>query len=444
MSTINLIGVRIANHRKKRDLSLTQLANGIISVSYLSNIEHGRKTPSIETLLHLADSLNLDAKELILDEEQQHSDQLKSQFEHVFNTIINEDFTSASKQLNTISKNYSLTFEASEMEICYHLLHAILALKEWNFSKFDRIHTQHLASLDYRLLFNQTKLYYQYLCAIKEHLDMHYNKALDWFSSLLEPQLPMKIACHVKLYVAITAICDCQYEDAIQTLEELMVTIHISGPEEVDKMIPVSYLLGFAYYHIDFYKFAQQHLTKARDLLPTSAKMTQNYQMVILFWLSQTTAKLEEPDSISTINNQMYQLFIDKFNTHEKLVRNDYLPLADLLVYYGESQDLVRAKKIAYWFSQVNELPTDLHFHMEYGKALIAYFEGDFQQFEHYLIPLMAQLDCCNNPALLVQIKIFLSQFYAKNKKYKRSYELMLGNKSRFRWKKVVLNMAKH
>ena len=55
-----LLGVRIANLRKQKKLSTKKLATGIISISYLSNIETCKKIPSLETLLFLADRLNID------------------------------------------------------------------------------------------------------------------------------------------------------------------------------------------------------------------------------------------------------------------------------------------------------------------------------------------------------------------------------------------------
>ncbi|MGX7417577.1 helix-turn-helix domain-containing protein [Carnobacterium gallinarum] len=38
-----LLGIRIANLRKQKGISAKELAEGIISISYLSNIEKGKK-----------------------------------------------------------------------------------------------------------------------------------------------------------------------------------------------------------------------------------------------------------------------------------------------------------------------------------------------------------------------------------------------------------------
>lgn len=426
MFFIKLIGIRIAKHRKKKKLSLTELASGIISVSYLSNIEHGRKIPSIETLMHLADSLDIHAKELILDEETLHTEKLSQLFEIVFNYIVTDDFVLAQELLIHINQSYRLSFESSEMELCYYLLLATIALKKWQFSEFEAIQKSHFAVLNTRTFSANTTIYYLYLQAVEENLAMNYPQSIKHLNALLErPTLSLEATLQIKLYLVITTICDSQYEEAIQVAEDLISQIDQLDPAYHDRKIPANYLLGFAYYHIDFFNFAKNHLTLAADLLPTSPKMSKNYRMVILHWLSLTTAKLQDFDGIPDINNQMYQLFVTAFKGKEELAKNDYLPLADLLIYYGESNDLQRAKQILKWFQHVAELPNDLYFHLEYGKALIAYYEDDTALFEHSLRSLFNRLDQCNNPVLLDKIKKSLSQFYAQNKKYKLSYRVI-------------------
>ncbi|EAE4195905.1 XRE family transcriptional regulator, partial [Listeria monocytogenes] len=44
---MNLIGLRIKNIRKEKQLTLKDVAQGIISVPYLANIENGIKVASL-------------------------------------------------------------------------------------------------------------------------------------------------------------------------------------------------------------------------------------------------------------------------------------------------------------------------------------------------------------------------------------------------------------
>jgi transcriptional regulator with XRE-family HTH domain len=56
-----LIGQRIAEIRNKRGMTQDQLAEKMeISPKYLSSIERGKENPTLNTLINLAQSLNVD------------------------------------------------------------------------------------------------------------------------------------------------------------------------------------------------------------------------------------------------------------------------------------------------------------------------------------------------------------------------------------------------
>ena len=61
MDKIQMIGIRIAEIRKQKGLTQEALA-GIMEVSpkYLSSIERGKENPTLNMLINLADSLEVD------------------------------------------------------------------------------------------------------------------------------------------------------------------------------------------------------------------------------------------------------------------------------------------------------------------------------------------------------------------------------------------------
>jgi transcriptional regulator with XRE-family HTH domain len=60
-----LLGARIKELRKRVGLSQDQLAENVgIESKYLSRIEVGKRQPSLETLWHIADSLQVEMKDL--------------------------------------------------------------------------------------------------------------------------------------------------------------------------------------------------------------------------------------------------------------------------------------------------------------------------------------------------------------------------------------------
>ncbi|KKM98393.1 hypothetical protein LCGC14_1158390 [marine sediment metagenome] len=60
------LGVRIRDHRKKRGLTLVELANQIgVSQSFLSMVENAKTTPSLENLVAIGEVLRWDWNYLI-------------------------------------------------------------------------------------------------------------------------------------------------------------------------------------------------------------------------------------------------------------------------------------------------------------------------------------------------------------------------------------------
>lgn len=132
-----LLGVRIANLRKQKKLSTKKLATGIISISYLSNIETCKKVPSLETLLFLADRLNVSHQQLVF-EEVGNSD-LETLFIDIFNCLVRNQMPEAKQKLDEIEHKYSIQMESPIAEISYYLLVCIYQLKSWQFNEAQEI-----------------------------------------------------------------------------------------------------------------------------------------------------------------------------------------------------------------------------------------------------------------------------------------------------------------
>ena len=64
-ATIKIIQYNIKKYRKLRNLTQAKLSEACdISQDYLSEIERGKKTPSLETLIKIARQLNIKPQEL--------------------------------------------------------------------------------------------------------------------------------------------------------------------------------------------------------------------------------------------------------------------------------------------------------------------------------------------------------------------------------------------
>jgi len=66
----NTLGVRVRNHRESAAISVRELARRIgVSPSLISQIEHGRVTPSVDTLYRIANELGLSVDSFFSDDE---------------------------------------------------------------------------------------------------------------------------------------------------------------------------------------------------------------------------------------------------------------------------------------------------------------------------------------------------------------------------------------
>ena len=64
-STIKIVQCNIKRYRKLRNLTQAKLSEACdISQDYLSEIERGKKTPSLETLITIAKHLNIQPQDL--------------------------------------------------------------------------------------------------------------------------------------------------------------------------------------------------------------------------------------------------------------------------------------------------------------------------------------------------------------------------------------------
>ena len=78
MNVKELIGKRIKEARQARKLSQEALSEKVsLSAKYLSSIERGKENPTLETLIRLADALELEASELFNYQHQKPSKELK-------------------------------------------------------------------------------------------------------------------------------------------------------------------------------------------------------------------------------------------------------------------------------------------------------------------------------------------------------------------------------
>ncbi|WP_413515721.1 helix-turn-helix domain-containing protein [Carnobacterium maltaromaticum] len=220
-----LLGVRIANLRKQKKLSTKKLATGIISISYLSNIETCKKIPSLETLLFLADRLNVSHQQLVF-EEVVNSD-LETLFIDLFNCLVRNQMLEAKQKLDEIEHNYSIQMESPIAEISYYLLVCIYQLKSWQFNEAQEIRELFIHSfaklIDKSFLPIELQRYYYFYEGLRLNLATSYLESINSYQKYLALEhSDAKVNVMVEGYIALNYICLSQYESALKLIDSAL------------------------------------------------------------------------------------------------------------------------------------------------------------------------------------------------------------------------------
>ncbi len=104
MDKIQMIGIRIAEIRKQKGLTQEALA-GIMEVSpkYLSSIERGKENPTLNMLINLADSLEVDLGQIFTFVQIEDPKRRKALLESLLKNADDEQLKLALKLLKVIT-----------------------------------------------------------------------------------------------------------------------------------------------------------------------------------------------------------------------------------------------------------------------------------------------------------------------------------------------------
>lgn len=180
---MNLIGLRIKNIRKEKQLTLKDVAQGIISVPYLANIENGIKIASLETLIHIAKRLEVPEQILLISEEESNKELLK-EMDAIFELLVFSNTVEMESRLNSIAENVDLLHESPAVELSFYCLQTAYYYKTWEFSKAEEIEAKYLNNTKKRAeesFPRQLLSYYYYGQAVKHsHATCDYQLAVEY------------------------------------------------------------------------------------------------------------------------------------------------------------------------------------------------------------------------------------------------------------------------
>lgn len=423
-----LLGVRIANLRKQKKLSTKKLATGIISISYLSNIETCKKIPSLETLLFLADRLNVSHQQLVF-EEVGNSD-LETLFIDLFNCLVRNQMLEAKQKLDEIEHNYSIQMESPIAEISYYLLVCIYQLKSWQFNEAQEIRELFIHSfaklIDKSFLPIELQRYYYFYEGLRLNLATSYLESINSYQKYLALEhSDAKVNVMVEGYIALNYICLSQYESALKLIDSALDKIKKLPLNQQGNKIQLLYFKGFVYYFIQFYDHALTSLEAALISLEDYPEMEAEFRLIIHYRLVCTLQEMKAESEKETYLDAFYFSLIAKLQSNRPILKNEYLPIAELFVLFSEKGELEKAELLLATLNGLEARPQEMDYFIQFGSALCAIHAGNEKAYVEQITQLLKVIHLSNDDSFIQKVKKQASSYFAKQQKYKKSYEIL-------------------
>lgn len=423
-----LLGVRIANLRKQKKLSTKKLATGIISISYLSNIETCKKVPSLETLLFLADRLNVSHHQLVF-EEVGNSD-LETRFMVLFNCLVRNQMPEAKQKLDEIERNYPIQMESPIAEISYYLLVCIYQLKSWQFNEAQEIRELFIHSfaklIDKSFLPIELQRYYYFYEGLRLNLATSYLESITSYQKYLALEHPdAKVNVMVEGYIALNYICLSQYESALKLIDCALDKTKKLPLNQQGNKIQLLYFKGFVYYFIQFYDHAVTSLEAALISLEDYPEMEAEFRLIIHYRLVCTLQEMKAESEKETYLDAFYFSLIAKIQSNRPILKNEYLPIAELFVLFSEKGELEKAELLLVTLNGLEARPQEMDYFIQFGSALCALYADNEKAYVEQITQLLKEIHLSNDDSFIQKVKKQASSYFAKQQKYKKSYEIL-------------------
>ncbi|WP_042142775.1 helix-turn-helix transcriptional regulator [Paucisalibacillus sp. EB02] len=410
---MNHIGSQIRYHRIKQGLTQSELANGIISFSYLSKIENGNASPDPEVIGLICNKLDISPKELsyfkknIMACKEWFKSLLlgdKGKSTELFRENINSNKFTDEKMINLIEINklryYVLTkqnYKATrQIKVLARKNKAFSNLEQYYWLKFSGNYyfskgsyhkafdlfkrAEELISKD--LYFREEEendLYYLIGLAASKvrqvHISLKYvSKALQYYQS--QYNLLKCAHCHILLGISYRRINDLErakqnYEIAIQIGDSLANTYLVSLSNQNIGALYSS--IGDSQKAIEYFKKNYETLLgkdNVKLLTPIASLMKECYKIgdrkEASYWLQQgliLTRTLDEKKSILVLD----------FKVYEQLLTYKYSPRLEFII-LKEVFPLLEKNKLEYQKHIYSIILADYYYRMRRYKSAADYY----------------------------------------------------------------------
>lgn len=402
------IGLRLKKARLNLGLTQSDVCNGIISVTHYSNIESGRYFPSNDTLKFLAERLSLPLEYITLTGK--HSSIIECILTDFLNLLYEEDYGEISEFIE--ENEYSIKYISSyEQEFYYLLLYSYwyyISNKDFtNF--FEKEIKQFMSESTFQSFKTETKGMYYYIEGLYLYTKNNKVESLHSFHNALQNIPTDQIRARLYYNLAFSYYQLFNYIIAKDFAKEAYNQyLHLHN---WSKVADCYNLYAIIHRLLGKLEIAEEYLKKGLDI----TKKEQNFKL---------TAMLLHNLALVYRDSKKYALALQTIN--ECITYKEMLNLNILISYNTKLEILFLLEdldnfKLLLQNLKKEDMTETQYSNLLYLEAQLAFVEEDYNKYEKLMISAISFFKKHHILNTLEKSALELSQYYEKNKKYKKA-----------------------
>ncbi|MYL39811.1 helix-turn-helix transcriptional regulator [Halobacillus litoralis] len=418
------VGERIRHLRIHRQMSQSELVEGICSVPYLSRIENGKTNPSNQFLKKVSLKLNVNFEMF----NNQNNDNFQKEIKTILSKI-EEENSSLSKNEEALLKMALIEFIPPQLliRVFTSLLENSVRKKAMN--EADTIYGSYFKLIDATNALELTDpkeqaIYYRLHSALGKYFytKQDFNKS-DYHYSISETLIPDKKSIDsAKLFYNISLVKQRIYEDTTAALYYCKKAYDIFQREnDLENLVNVLVSMGVQYHMLSKYDVSLEMLNEAEsylDRLQSTNKLA--LSTMITYNAGRVYQKMEEFDkaityytmSSNNTDNDVHKAYIFKGLIEIKLHKKEWLSVKNLL---NEAFAIVEKHKLPHIEIELHAI-----------KAMVYKKRGDYLNYEKCMKYAIKCAEIEKYPPLIKKMSKELAGYYHELRFYKKSSEYYL------------------
>ncbi len=420
---MNLIGARLRNLRKQQNMTLKEVAHGIISVPYLSKIERGKKPAAFETLVDLAERLGVEEELLVIKSEKEYSNLYKS-FDEIVILLLNHEVKKAEELLHEVTSGMNLNYVPADIAFSQAILQATIYYRKWDELAIKEIEENILSALDnYDLTATNPHIqsyYYQYL-GLKYFVKSDYQNSLNSYEKAFSISHNIKLKSLFCCKEIINAVCLVNYDLVLSLVETAQKTIQSLKEEEQGIQIQVIYYKGYCYFELGLVTQAASCIQEALALLERFPEWKREFEALIRLKYIEIASLQKEETLVLKEANELFNMVIKR----DELRPNDYLMIGELMLIFAERSHFEEARKLQIMLEPFSEKFIELEYYIDFMKALDIFAHDSIDMYEKSMLQLLKKVQNSNDPVFIERVLKHASTHFASKNQYKKAYSIL-------------------